>query len=47
MPPLTVKVLDHVVLTVKNIPATVSFYTQRLGMKHEVFRSPKDTEVDR
>ncbi|GAB7351571.1 hypothetical protein MBLNU459_g2194t1 [Dothideomycetes sp. NU459] len=47
MPPLTVKALDHVVLTVKNISATVGFYTTRLGMKHEAFRSPKDPSVER
>ena len=34
-----VKSIDHVVLTVKDIPATVNFYTERLGMKHEVFTS--------
>nr|OQO22043.1 hypothetical protein B0A51_09705 [Rachicladosporium sp. CCFEE 5018] len=38
-----VKSLDHVVLTVKDIQATINFYTQHLGMTHEVFRS-KDTE---
>lgn len=39
--PFAVKALDHVVLTCKNIPATVKFYTL-LGMKHESFRSSKD-----
>lgn len=34
-----VNAIDHVVLTCRNIPATVSFYTTRLGMKHEVFTS--------
>ncbi|MEC4677252.1 MAG: VOC family protein [Nitrospirota bacterium] len=29
--------LDHLVLTVKNIEITVSFYTSVLGMKKEVF----------
>ncbi|OQN99468.1 hypothetical protein B0A48_14446 [Cryoendolithus antarcticus] len=38
-----VKSLDHVVLTVKDIQATINFYTQHLGMTHEVFRS-NDTE---
>ncbi|EKG21224.1 Glyoxalase/bleomycin resistance protein/dioxygenase [Macrophomina phaseolina MS6] len=42
-----VKSLDHVVLTVRSIPATVNFYTQRLGMKHEVFTSAKDPGVER
>lgn len=35
--------IDHVVLTVKSMEATVDFYTTRLGMKHEVFVS-KDVE---
>lgn len=41
MPPpvFSVKALDHVVLTVRSIPATVAFYTNRLGMKHETFVS--------
>lgn len=42
-----VKSLDHVVLTVRSIPATVNFYTQKLGMKHEVFTSAKDPSVER
>lgn len=29
--------LDHIVLTVKNIDATVNFYTKILGMQKEVF----------
>jgi catechol 2,3-dioxygenase-like lactoylglutathione lyase family enzyme len=44
---LVVKSLDHLVLTVKSIPATVEFYTKLLGMKHEAFRSPKDVSVER
>lgn len=39
MASFAVKAIDHVVLTVKSIPATVEFYTTRLGMKHEVFTS--------
>ncbi|KAL1585874.1 hypothetical protein WHR41_05130 [Cladosporium halotolerans] len=41
MPPpvFSVKALDHVVLTVRSIPAAVAFYTNRLGMKHETFVS--------
>lgn len=46
-PTFSVESLDHVVLTVKSIEATVKFYTERLGMKHEVFKSPKDTSVER
>lgn len=37
--PFAVQSLDHVVLTVKSIPATVDFYTMRLGMSHETFVS--------
>lgn len=43
----TVKALDHVVLTCKSIPATVEFYKKWMGMKHEVFTSPKDPSVER
>ncbi|OJD37134.1 biphenyl-diol-dioxygenase [Diplodia corticola] len=42
-----VKSLDHVVLTVRSIPATVDFYTKMMGMKHEVFTSAKDPGVER
>lgn len=37
--PFAVQSLDHVVLTVKSIQATVDFYTTRLGMSHETFTS--------
>jgi len=37
--------LDHLVLTVKSIPRTVSFYTS-LGMKHEQF-TPAGSSVAR
>ena len=43
MASVAVKSIDHVVLTVKDIPTTVEFYTIRLGMKNEVFES-KGTE---
>lgn len=43
MASFAVKSIDHVVLTVKDIPTTVDFYTKQLGMKHEVFTS-KGTE---
>lgn len=43
MSDFTVQSIDHVVLTVQNIQATVDFYVNRLGMKHEVFSS-KGTE---
>lgn len=47
MAAFSVNALDHVVLTVKDISATVEFYTKRLGMTHEVFKSPKDPSVER
>ncbi|KAK0260071.1 hypothetical protein LTR91_014676 [Friedmanniomyces endolithicus] len=39
MASFAVKSLDHVVLTAKDIDATVKFYTTKLGMKHETFAS--------
>ncbi|KAJ5089591.1 hypothetical protein N7532_008275 [Penicillium argentinense] len=42
-----VRSLDHLVLTVRSIPETVDFYTTHLGMRHEVFTSPKDPSVER
>ncbi|PYH89321.1 glyoxalase domain-containing protein 5 [Aspergillus ellipticus CBS 707.79] len=42
-----IKSLDHLVLTVRSIPATVSFYTNHLGMRHEVFASPSSPDVQR
>jgi hypothetical protein len=45
--PLTVKSLDHLVLTVKSIPDSVDFYTTHLGMRHEVFTSPVDPNIQR
>jgi catechol 2,3-dioxygenase-like lactoylglutathione lyase family enzyme len=29
--------IDHIVFTVKDIEATISFYTRNLGMKEETF----------
>jgi catechol 2,3-dioxygenase-like lactoylglutathione lyase family enzyme len=43
----TVKSLDHLVLTVRNIPKTVAWYTNYLGMRHEVFTSPANQTVQR
>ncbi|KAL2784313.1 Glyoxalase/Bleomycin resistance protein/Dihydroxybiphenyl dioxygenase [Aspergillus keveii] len=45
--PLTVRSLDHLVLTVKSIPDSVEFYTTHLGMRHEVFTSPVDPNIQR
>ena len=36
----TVKSLDHLVLTVKDIDATIRFYEDVMGMKHTSFQSP-------
>jgi hypothetical protein len=38
-PAATIVSLDHLVLTVKSIPASKDWYTQYLGMRHEVFVS--------
>ncbi|KAK5735524.1 hypothetical protein LTR17_008057 [Elasticomyces elasticus] len=35
----SVKAIDHVVLTAKDLDKTVDFYTTKLGMKHETFKS--------
>ena len=29
--------IDHIVLTVRDIPATINFYQRVLGMRHEIF----------
>ncbi|KAK3081534.1 hypothetical protein LTS18_005645 [Coniosporium uncinatum] len=34
-----VKSLDHLVITARSVPQTVSWYTRHLGMSHEVFKS--------
>lgn len=44
MAPFSVNSLDHVVLTVASIEATVQFYTTLLGMKHETFVSGEGVE---
>jgi len=36
-PSFSVASIDHVVLTVATIQATVDFYTKHLGMTHETF----------
>lgn len=38
---LQIKTLDHLVLTVKDIEKTVSFYTKILGMKKEIFKDSR------
>ncbi|KAJ5155248.1 hypothetical protein N7492_008051 [Penicillium capsulatum] len=42
-----VKSLDHLVLTVRSIPETVTFYTKHIGMRHEVFSSPANPAIQR
>lgn len=44
MSSFAVQSLDHVVLTVKSIQATVEFYTTHLGMTHETFVSGEGIE---
>lgn len=44
---LKVEALDHLVLTVSSIPASIEFYTTNLGMEHVIFTSPKDPSVVR
>jgi catechol 2,3-dioxygenase-like lactoylglutathione lyase family enzyme len=39
--------LDHIVLTVKDLDATVAFYEDVLGMKHSSFTSPSSPNVQR
>lgn len=47
-PPIcTLSSLDHLVLTVKSIPASINFYTQILGMAHQSFTSPSDPSTTR
>lgn len=42
--PFAVQSIDHVVLTVASIQATVDFYTKHLGMTHETFVSGEGVE---
>lgn len=39
--------LDHLVLTVRDLDATVQFYEGVLGMQHSSFTSPKDPSITR
>jgi catechol 2,3-dioxygenase-like lactoylglutathione lyase family enzyme len=43
-PTVTVKSLDHVVLTVASLEATADFYTTHLGMQHETFAASDGVE---
>ncbi|PYH47151.1 uncharacterized protein BP01DRAFT_292151, partial [Aspergillus saccharolyticus JOP 1030-1] len=42
-----IRSLDHLVLSVRSIPTTVTFYTSHLGMRHEVFTSPSSPNIQR
>jgi catechol 2,3-dioxygenase-like lactoylglutathione lyase family enzyme len=46
-PLCTIASLDHLVLTVSSLPATVKFYTEILGMAHQSFTSPTDPSTVR
>ncbi|ETI28438.1 hypothetical protein G647_00887 [Cladophialophora carrionii CBS 160.54] len=43
----TAKSLDHFVLTVKDIDATIRFYREVLGMQHTSFAAPTDPTITR
>lgn len=46
-PVCTISSLDHLVLTARSIPDTISFYTKILGMKEQSFTSPTSPDVTR
>ncbi|KAH6719981.1 Glyoxalase/Bleomycin resistance protein/Dihydroxybiphenyl dioxygenase [Leptodontidium sp. MPI-SDFR-AT-0119] len=46
-PIVTIKALDHLVLTCKSIPRTTQWYTQYLGMKSQTFTSPSTPSISR
>ena len=37
--------IDHVVLTTRDLPACLRFYSEVLGMKHETFQTPRETRI--
>ena len=37
--------IDHVVLTTRDLPACLRFYSEVLGMQHETFQTPKETRI--
>jgi catechol 2,3-dioxygenase-like lactoylglutathione lyase family enzyme len=43
----TAQSLDHLVLTVRDLDATVQFYEKVLGMRHTSFVSPSSPDVRR
>jgi catechol 2,3-dioxygenase-like lactoylglutathione lyase family enzyme len=37
--------IDHVVMTTRDLPACLRFYTEILGMKYETFQTPTETRI--
>jgi catechol 2,3-dioxygenase-like lactoylglutathione lyase family enzyme len=37
--------IDHVVLTTRDLPSCLNFYTEILGMKLEKFQTPRETRI--
>ena len=37
--------IDHVVLTTRDLPACLRFYSEILGMKYETFKTPTETRI--
>ena len=37
--------IDHVVLTTRDLPSCLRFYSEVLGMKHETFQTPSETRI--
>ena len=37
--------IDHVVLTTRDLPSCLRFYSEVLGMKHEKFQTPTETRI--
>jgi catechol 2,3-dioxygenase-like lactoylglutathione lyase family enzyme len=37
--------IDHVVLTTRDLPSCLRFYSEILGMKHETFKTPTETRI--
>ncbi|PVH81142.1 Glyoxalase/Bleomycin resistance protein/Dihydroxybiphenyl dioxygenase [Cadophora sp. DSE1049] len=46
-PIVTIKALDHLVLTCKSIPTTIQWYTRYLGMKLQTFTPATDPSIKR
>ncbi len=37
--------IDHVVLTTRDLPSCLRFYSEILGMRHEKFQTPAETRI--